>query len=92
MKNTQPKSLRDRAEETKKNIQDLLDISCSGHDEEVIKAIEKTIIEALLAERERCAVVAFKHCCDEDQDKAHKLAADIKRVRSALVTNLNSMR
>jgi len=92
MKNIQPKSLRDRAEDTKQTIQDLLDISCSGHDEEVIKAIEKTIIEALLAERERCAVVAYKHCCDEDQDKAHKLADDIKRVRKALVTNLNSLR
>ena len=92
MKNTQPKSLRDRAEETKNAIQEVLDISCSGHDEEVIKAIEKTIIEALLAERERCAVVAYKHCCDEDQDKAHKLAEDIKRVRTALVTNLSSMR
>lgn len=92
MKNTQPKSLRDRAEDTKETIQKLLDISCSGHDEEVIKAIEKAIIEALLAERERCAVVAFKHCCDEDRDKAHKLADDIKRVRTALVTNLNSMR
>lgn len=85
-------SMRDRAEATKNKIQELLDISCSGHDEEVIKAIEATIIEALLEERERCAIVAFKHCCDEDRDKAHKVAEDIKRVRTALVTNLSSMR
>jgi len=87
-----PKSLRDRAQQTKDKIQETLDISCSGHDEEVIAAIEQTIIEALLEERERCAVVAFKQCCDEDRDKAHKVADEIKRVRTALVTNLESMR
>ncbi|MBL4693153.1 MAG: hypothetical protein JKY92_07480 [Magnetovibrio sp.] len=92
MEHIKPKSLRDRAEETKSKIQELLDISCSGHDEEVIKAIEQTIIDALLSERERCAVVAFKHCCEEDRDMAHKVAEDIKRVRTALVTNLESMR
>jgi len=92
MEHKNPKSLRDRAEETKNKIQELLDISCSGHDDEVIKAIEQAIIAALLEERERCAVVAFKHCCDEDRDRAHKVAEDIKRVRTALVTNLESMR
>jgi len=88
----QPKSLRDRAEETKTKIQELLDISCSGHDDEVIKAIEQAIIEALLDERERCAHVAYTHCCEEDLDKAHKIRNEIKSVRTALVTNLESMR
>jgi len=92
MKNQQPKSLRDRAEDTKNKIQEILDISGSGHDNAVIAAIEKTIIEALLAERERCAVVAYKYCYEEDQDKAHKIAEDIKRVRTALVANLESLR
>ncbi|MBL4748940.1 MAG: hypothetical protein JKY17_09465 [Magnetovibrio sp.] len=90
--NIHPKSLRDRAEATKIKIQNILDISCSGHDDQVIKAIEQAIIEALLEERDRCAVIAFKHSCGEDRDKAHKLADEIKRVRTALVTNLASMR
>ncbi|PHS78993.1 MAG: hypothetical protein COB59_04070 [Rhodospirillaceae bacterium] len=92
MDSKNPKSLRDRAEATKNKIQKILDVSGSDHDEEVIKAIEGAVIQALLEERERCAIVAFKHCCDEDRDKAHKVADDIKRLRTALVTNLSSMR
>jgi hypothetical protein len=92
MDHHQPKSLRDRAEETMLKIQKILDISCAGHDQEVVKAIEKALIEALLEERERCAVIAFKHSCAEDRDQAHKLAEEIKKVRTALVTNLESMR
>lgn len=92
MEHKNPKSLRDRAETTKQKILEVLNVSDHDHDEELVRAIEKTIIEALLAERERCAVVAFKHCCDEDRDQAHKIADDIKRVRTALVTNLESMR
>jgi len=87
-----PKSLRDRAEATKLRVQEILDISCSGHDEEVIKAIEETIIQALLEERERCATVAFDHVCEEDRDRAHKVSEEIKRVRTALTANLNSLR
>jgi len=87
-----PKSLRERAEEAKLKVQKILDVSCAGHDEEVIKAIEQTIIEALLEERERCASVAYDHVCAEDRDRAHKVAEEIKRVRNALFANLDSMR
>lgn len=86
------KSLRERAEETKLKVQKILDVSCAGHDEEVIKAIEETIIEALLEERERCAAVAYDHVCEEDRDRAHKLSDEIKRIRNVLKTNLDSMR
>lgn len=86
------KSLRDRAEDTKAKIQKILDVSCAGHDEEVIKAIEQTIIDALLEERERCATVAYDHVCAEDRDRAHKVSEEIKRVRTALAANLGSMR
>ena len=87
-----PKSLRDRAEETKLKIQKILDVSCAGHDEEVIKAIEQTIIDALLEERERCATIAYDHVCEEDRDRAHKVSEEIKRIRNALAANLESMR
>jgi len=87
-----PKSLRERAEEAKLKVQKILDVSCAGHDEEVIKAIEQTIIEALLEERERCATVAYNQVCEEDRDRAHKVAEEIKRVRNALFANLDSMR
>lgn len=86
------KSLRQRAEETKLKVQEILDVSCAGHDEEVIRAIEKTIIEALLEERERCASVAYDHVCAEDRDRAHKVSEEIKRIRNALTANLDSMR
>jgi len=89
---TTSKSLRQRAEETKIKVQEILDVSCAGHDEEVIRAIEKTIIEALLEERERCASVAYDHVCAEDRDRAHKVSEEIRRVRDALAANLGSLR
>jgi hypothetical protein len=86
------KSLRQRAEEAKLKVQEILDVSCSGHDEEVIQAIEHAIIEALLEERERCATVAYDHVCAEDRDRAHKVSEEIRRVRNALAANLGSLR
>ena len=86
------KSLRERALETSKKIQDILDINCAEHERDVVVAIEQAIIEALLQERERCASVAFDHVCAEDRDKAHKVAEEIRRIRNALTVNLESMR
>jgi len=85
------KSLRDRACEATKRINKILGVTDKSHDKEVAVAIEKAIIDALLEERERCATVAFE-CLPEDQDRAHKVAEEVRRVRNALVTNLNSMR
>ena len=86
------KSLRERALETSKKVEAILNIKGTEHELEVAKAIEQAIIDALLQERERCATVAYDHCCAEDRDKAHKVAEEIRRIRSALTTNLNSMR
>lgn len=86
------KSLRERAQETSKTIQSILDIDCAEHEQEVVKAIEQAIIDALLAERERCAAVAYDHVCEEDRDRAHKVADEIRRIRNALTVNLDSMR
>ncbi|MEG3618026.1 hypothetical protein V5T82_06125 [Magnetovibrio sp. PR-2] len=86
------KSLRERAEEAKAKVLDILGVDDHSHDEEMVKAIEAIIIEALLEERERCATVAYDHCCAEDRDMAHKVADEIKRIRTALVANLDSLR
>ena len=86
------KSLRERAQETSNKVQGILNIDCADHEQEVVKAIEQAIIDALLQERERCATVAFDQVCNEDRDKAHKVAEEIRRVRNALSANLESMR
>lgn len=86
------KSLRQRAQETTKKVQDILDVDCADHEKEVVMAIEQAIIDALLDERERCATVAYDHVCAEDRDKAHKVAEEIRRIRTALNANLESMR
>jgi len=85
------KSLRERAELATQEVHSILGVSLEGHSKEVADAIEQTIIKALLEERHRCADVAFQ-CCEEDQDKAHKVADEIRRINTALVANLSSMR
>ncbi len=86
------KSLRERALEATDKVQAILNTNDVEHKMEVVKAIEQAIIDALLQERERCATVAYDHVCSEDRDKAHKVAEEIRRIRSALTANLNSMR
>lgn len=86
------KSLRARAEEATLKVQEILGVTADEHPKEIADAIEQTIINALLEERDRCASVAFDECCDEDQDKAHKIAEEIRRVRTALIANLSSLR
>ncbi|MDA1089203.1 MAG: hypothetical protein O3A85_02665 [Proteobacteria bacterium] len=85
------KSLRDRAEATTKEVQDILGISADTHPKEIADAVEQAIIKALLEERQRCADVAFK-CCEEDRDKAHKVSEEINRINTALVANLSALR
>jgi len=84
-------SLRERAEAATKEVQDILGVSAEDHPKEIADAIEHTITLALLEERKRCADVAFK-CCEEDMDKAHKVAEEINRVNTALIANLSAMR
>lgn len=86
------KSLRERAQDASKKVQEILNTNDVEHEMEVVKAIEQAIIDALLQERERCATVAYDQVCEEDRDKAHKVAEEIRRIRNALSANLNSMR
>ncbi len=86
------KSLRDRAEAATLKVQEILGVTVDQHPKEIADAIEQTIINALLEERERCATVAFDECCEEDRDRAHKVADEVRRIRTALVANLSSMR
>lgn len=85
------KNLRERAEETAQDVLNILGTSDDNHPKEVADAIENAIIKALVGERERCADVAMV-CCSDDNDKAKRVADEIRRVRSVLITNLESMR
>lgn len=85
------KSLRERAEAATQEVHTILGVSAGDHSKEVADAIEQTIIKALLEERHRCADVAMK-CCEEDKDKAHHISEEIRRINTALVANLSSMR
>ncbi len=86
------KSLRERADEATRKVQEILGVTADEHPKEIADAIEQTIINALLAERERCATVAYEECCEEDQDRAHKVAGEIRRIRTALIANLSALR
>jgi hypothetical protein len=85
------KSLRKRAEQATQEVQQILGLSAEEHPKEISDSIEKTIIQALLEERQRCADVAFKFL-NEDQVKAKHVAEEIRRINTVLVSNLSSMR
>lgn len=85
-------SLKERAESATHAIANILGTAPTGEQEtEVIEIVEQAIIKAVLEERERCVKVA-NVCCSPDLDKAHKIAADIRRAEGALIANLQSMR
>ena len=85
------KNLRERAEDTAREVQKILGRSNKNHPKEVADAIEHAIINALVEERQRCADVA-RICCADDAEKAKHVAEEISRVKSVLITNLSSMR
>ena len=85
------KNLRERAESTAQELQEILGISDKSHSKEVADAIENSIIKALIDERHRCADVA-RQCFADDDDKAKRVSDEISRVRSVLITNLSAMR
>ncbi len=85
------KNLRERAEETANKVQQILGIPNQEHPKEVVDAIEQAIIKALVDERHRCADVALV-CCNEDDDRAQRVADEIRKVRSVLISNLSAMR
>jgi hypothetical protein len=85
-------NFRNRAERAAGTIGSLLKASLDAAQVKAIAdTIEREIIEAVLAESERCVKVA-RTCCSPDLDKAHKIAEEIKRTHTALVANLSSLR
>lgn len=85
-------NFRNRAERTAGVIAGILETSPNAAQAKAIaNAIEKEIIEAVLAESERCVKVA-RSCCAPDLDKAHKIVEEIKRTHTALIANLSSLR
>jgi predicted HTH transcriptional regulator len=85
------KSLRERAESTARELQDILGITDESHSSEVADAVEQAIIKALIDERNRCAKVAKEYFSD-DTESGTRVSDEISRVRSVLITNLSAMR
>ena len=84
-------SLRERADAATKEVQDILGVSADTHPKEIADALERTIINALLEERQRCADVALK-CCGDDRKKGQTIVEEINRANAALVANLSALR
>ncbi len=84
-------SLRERADAATKEVQDILGVSADTHPKEIADALERTIINALLEERRRCAEVALK-CCGDDRKKGQTIVEEINRTNTALIANLSAMR
>ncbi len=59
--------------------------------QEIVMIVERTMIQAVLRERDRCVSVAAK-VCPPEQDTAHRIADEIRRDEIALITNLVGMR
>lgn len=85
------KNLRERAESTAHEVQQILGHSDDDHPKEIADAIEQAIIRALVNERNRCADVALS-CLPANDKNARKIAEEIRQVRSVLIANLSGMR
>lgn len=85
-------NLKERAEQTARSVYKILDASPSDDEaRDVMAAVEKALIDAMLVEQARCASAAIE-CCLPDRDKAHKVATGIRQSRQVLIANLSSMR
>jgi hypothetical protein len=85
-------NLRERASRAADNVCQILEAAPSEqHAKDLTDAIEREIIEAVLDESQRCALVAHE-CCDPDLDTAHKIRKGIEEAQTALVANLSSLR
>ncbi len=58
---------------------------------EITRIIETAMIDAYRDCTERNAKAALS-VCEEDLDKAHKIAEEMRRANTALVANLSSLR
>ncbi len=84
--------LRIIAQETTREISDLVATSLTGEQVEKIETlVEKAVIRGLLEGQHR-AVDAALHCPEADQDLAHKIATEIRRKNDLMIVNLSSMR
>ena len=84
-------SLKDRAEAATKEVQGILGGSGESNQEEIADAIERSITNALVEERKRCADVATE-CLSDDRETGERVAEEINRINSALIANLSAMR
>ncbi len=84
--------LRTIAQETTREIGDLVAASLTGDQIDKIEVlVEKAVIRGLLEGQHR-AVDAALQCPEADQDLAHKIATAIRRENDLLIVNLSSMR
>ncbi len=85
-------SIRPRAEKAAQAIIGLLGTDASTEQTAaVVKTVEAAMIDAYRDCTERNAKAALS-VCEEDLDKAHKIAEEIRRANIALIANLSSMR
>lgn len=85
-------NLQERAQRAHDTICEIYGLDPKGEKaEEARGAIERAIIEAVLAESQRCISVA-RACCSPDLDIAHKIARRIESANTALIANLSSLR
>ena len=79
-------TLRERADRVAESIFLALQTSPDAdRAKEVTDVIEKTIIDVVLEERQRCANIAVAHGTP-DADRASKIAAAIRRAEDAEIT------
>ncbi len=78
--------LRERAESVAKSVFGALQVSPNDdRAKAATDVIEKTIINTVLEERQRCANVAIAHGTP-DADRANKIAEEIRRAEDAEIT------
>lgn len=78
-------TLRDRSDNLAKSIFSALQTSPDADQtKRVTDVIEKTIIDVVLEERQRCAGVAIAHGTP-DADRASKIADEIRRAENAKI-------
>lgn len=84
--------LRARAEEATGSIVSALGIKVTPEQAtEITKIVEAAMIDAYRDCTERNAEAALS-VCEEDLDRAHKIAEEMRRANVALIANLTSLR
>ncbi len=85
-------SLRSRAEEVTNAVVELLGTTVAPEKSQaIVKIVEKAMIDSYRDCTERNTHVAVA-CCQEDTDRAHKIAEEMRRANTALIANLSSLR